>query len=98
MSVVYFVRSGDAGSIKIGVATNLQKRLQTFRNGNPAPMLVLASVPGLHADEKRIHRLFGPLRTVREWFSPEQPLLAFIAALNDGVTEQHDPLLAACPF
>jgi Meiotically Up-regulated Gene 113 (MUG113) protein len=85
MSVVYFVQSAHGGQIKIGVASNLASRLTSLRNGNPAPLLVLTAIPGTHADEKRLHRLFAHQRTVREWFLPDAPLTDFIEALKAGV-------------
>lgn len=82
MSVVYFIRSGATGAIKIGVTDSIKRRLTSLRNGNPSYLSVLATIPGGYEEERRLHTLFAPLRLVREWFSPDQPLLDFISGIG----------------
>jgi len=95
MSVVYFIRSAATGAIKIGVTKTLASRLRSLRNGNPSHLTVLATIPGGHDDEKRLHRLFAPSRMVREWFAPDEPLLNFISRLGSASLVEIEEFAAA---
>ena len=71
--VVYFIRAGNKGAIKIGVASDLAKRLETLQTGNPFELKVLATIPcssEQHAYdlERRMHKLFASKRIRGEWF------------------------------
>lgn len=83
---IYFVRSGCDGDVKIGVATDLPRRLESLQVGNPAELLFLGLIESPKRDafalESRIHATFAPLRRRGEWFSPHEALLSAIEALN----------------
>lgn len=71
--VVYFVRAGNKGAIKIGVARDVQKRLATMQTGNPFELKVIALIPcsGVQQafdTERRIHNMFRSKRIRGEWF------------------------------
>ncbi len=71
--VVYFVRAGNKGAIKIGVARDIKKRLATMQTGNPFELKVIATIPCYSVEEafrteKRIHNLFAKKRIRGEWF------------------------------
>lgn len=72
--VVYFVRAGNKGAIKIGVARDVKKRLATMQTGNPFELKVIALIPcsGVQQafdTERRIHNLFKAKRIRGEWFA-----------------------------
>jgi len=54
--------------IKIGVTTDLQKRLQTFQSGSPLPLAVKWAVPGDRSLELWLHQEFSSERRHGEWF------------------------------
>jgi hypothetical protein len=77
---IYFV-GGDVGAIKIGLAIDPKKRLQSLQCGSPIPLSILATTPGdkkleyLYHLRLREHRLHG------EWFDRHPNVLAEIERL-----------------
>lgn len=70
---VYFVRAGNKGAIKIGVAANIERRMATMQTGNAFKLNLMARIPcdnRLQAQEleKRIHSFFKRQRIRGEWF------------------------------
>ena len=76
MSVVYFVRMG--GSVKIGVARNLERRLSTLRTNCAHPLEVIGTIPGSFSQEKSIHDELREFRLNGEWFSDNAPVRSAI--------------------
>jgi Meiotically up-regulated gene 113 len=62
---VYFARSGN--QIKIGAATNPQRRIESFRTARPGIKL-LGHVAGGREVENRLHRQFSKDCLGGEWF------------------------------
>lgn len=70
---VYFVRAGNRGAIKIGIASNIERRMATMQTGNAFQLKLLATIPcdsRLEAEntEKKIHKFFSKQRIRGEWF------------------------------
>lgn len=70
---VYFVRAGNRGAIKIGVAKDIKKRVDELQVGNAFRLNVIASIPCDCREqafdlEKKIHRFFRRQRIRGEWF------------------------------
>lgn len=83
--VVYFIRSGETGPIKIGHATRAEARMAHLQTGNPHAMTILATLPGGAAMERVMHTRFHTLRRgSTEWFDPGPVLLAFIDGIRWG--------------
>lgn len=78
---VYFLQAAS-GSIKIGTAINVKRRLREFSTGVPAEHELLASIPGGRALEQELHRSLSHLHIRGEWFRAEPELLQRIAALR----------------
>lgn len=78
MSSVYFIQCGEGGPIKIGMAVNVQRRLELLQTGCPHLLTVLAAVAGDRATERAFHERFVDLRMRGEWFWPARPLTNFI--------------------
>ena len=71
---VYFIRAGYTGPIKIGVASNVQRRPATLQTGNHLPLYVIATIKyssraEAYEKENRFHKLFSNKRLGGEWFS-----------------------------
>jgi hypothetical protein len=79
-SVVYFIRVGKF--IKIGVTTNLKKRIQALRGASNEQIYVLLTIPGDRRLERRLHELFGDARSRNEFFHYDARIQSFI-----GITE-----------
>jgi hypothetical protein len=83
MNVVYFIRSGDAGAIKVGTTATLESRIRDLDCG-PEPLSLIGTVPGGRALEKSIHTALRPYRRRLEWFRPTPEVLDFVGrALAD---------------
>jgi predicted GIY-YIG superfamily endonuclease len=70
---VYFVRAGNRGAIKVGVARNVERRISTMQTGNPFKLNLLASIScdsrvSAYALEAKIHKFFARQRIRGEWF------------------------------
>lgn len=77
---VYFVQSHD-GYIKIGRASNVERRITELQSGQPHPLRILLVLSGKASLEFELHARFAHLR-VRdngEWFVAGRELLDFIA-------------------
>lgn len=86
--VVYFIRSGDSGAIKIGYAGNLVERLKELQIGNPCELAVVLAIPGDHGIERRFHSMFARDRIRGEWFAMSERMAAVIGQLTEGVCER----------
>lgn len=87
-SVVYFVERD--GFIKIGITTQLQKRLKALSRGGQmpdgmtvGPVKLLATMPGGRSNEAYLHGCFDKHRIPgTEWFLDSPELRDFIAGLG----------------
>jgi hypothetical protein len=73
---VYFIRSGNF--IKIGHATNPNRRLKELQTGNPNHLELMGVIPGGPNAESHIHSIFSDFRTNGEWFELTTDILAFM--------------------
>lgn len=76
---IYFIRAGDDGPIKIGIANEPTERLKALSTMNHSPLAILATFPGTHKDEARLHRTLKDERRGGEWFEPSERVLALVA-------------------
>jgi transcriptional regulator with XRE-family HTH domain len=76
--VVYFAQIGHFGPIKVGQTDKLEARLAVLATYAPEPLRLLFAFPGTLDVERSIHERFAHIRTHREWYRPDQELLAFI--------------------
>lgn len=80
--MIYFIRIGGQGPIKIGQTINLTYRLSTYRPKFGDDIEVLGVMRGGRKMEKRVLKQFDHLRdaksVVSEWRRPEPDLLEFI--------------------
>lgn len=98
-TTLYFVQAGNGGPIKIGVATDLSKRLAALQTGSPAELRLLGTMTGDMADERALHVRFRDHRLRGEWFSPADDLLAFIReATNAAPAPAPRPLIERIAF
>lgn len=82
--VVYFIRQGTDGPIKIGFTSGgIDVRLAALQAGNPYTLRVLRTIPGGQIEEQELHERFKAHRLQGEWFESTPELLAFIAARGD---------------
>jgi predicted GIY-YIG superfamily endonuclease len=70
---VYFVRAGNRGAVKIGIARNVERRVATLQTGNAFKLNVMAVIPcssriEAQSLEERLHKRFAKQRIRGEWF------------------------------
>ena len=70
---VYFIQAGRKGAIKIGVARNIDRRIDCMQTGNPFKLRLLAAIPCQSRTqaldlERKIHERFARQRVRGEWF------------------------------
>jgi hypothetical protein len=76
-SFVYIMQSGDDGPIKVGVSRDPERRLRQVRVLGPAPLRLLAKIPGGEREETALHHLHREHRLHGEWFAPQSALAEF---------------------
>lgn len=91
-TAVYFVRMRETGHIKVGIARNTQKRLDTLQTGNPEKLDLLAFTVVVKGRplEREIHRKLAPYRLSGEWFRTGEwlePLTKLLAKGGPGLSE-----------
>jgi len=79
-SVIYFVRHGSTGHIKIGYSGNVPARMQALARDH-GPLDLLAVIEGTMTEERTHHARFAALRVIGEWFAPAAPLVDYVASL-----------------
>lgn len=87
--IVYFIRQGDSGPVKIGMTQQWSKRQAAIRMYSPNPVTVLALVKCKDRDEmlrleKSLHNLLADDRTQGEWFRPSRRLNKTLALAKKG--------------
>lgn len=64
---LYFIHA--AGRIKVGISTDVEKRLEVLRCASGDTLTLLASINGSWHLERYIHKLLGAYRLQGEWFT-----------------------------
>ncbi len=77
--MVYFIRHGLKGAVKIGTSLNVIDRLKTLQCAHPDDLYLIGAMVGDEDVEKKLHRQFSHLRIRGEWFRAENELLEYIA-------------------
>lgn len=78
---VYFVQEELTGRVKIGWTTDFKQRVTGFRTDCPGPVVLLGTIPGDRAVERRMHDHFADFRRHGEWFEGSDALLRAIAQI-----------------
>lgn len=76
--VVYFIRAGKDGPVKIGWSSDLKARVRNISQGLPDAAVLEATIPGGRKLEKRIHGALHQSRRRLEWFNPTDEVRGLI--------------------
>ena len=82
--VVYFVRRGARGPIKIGKAIDVENRMSQLQNGNAEHLVLLGMIPGGDEKEREMHKRFAAYRMKGEWFRCAGELAEFVKTLKQS--------------
>ena len=66
--MIYFVRAGEHGPIKIGYASDVAGRIATMQSGNHETLILIREIEGDTRTERALHRRFSAYHIAREWF------------------------------
>src|SRR6266851_612069 len=78
-SVIYFIRKGLNGPIKIGyTSSSVEQRIAQLQTGHHEKIYLLGTIPGSMSDEKAIHNELSEYNIQGEWFDPKAELLETI--------------------
>jgi hypothetical protein len=80
--VVYFIRKGADGPIKIGHTSVIRSRLALMQSHCDEKLKILAVLDGGTELETSIKKRFASLARYGEWYTPGQELLDFISGLT----------------
>lgn len=80
-SFVYLIEA-QIGVLKIGCSRKPETRLRTMAVNSPTPLRLIATWPGLIADEQALHRRFNGHRFYNEWFRIEGDLAEFVRTVR----------------
>jgi hypothetical protein len=104
---VYFVQAGDGGNIKIGISTDVLKRITKMQSDCPEKLNLLLVVPGDGAREAHLHDRLSAHRRDGEWFTPCNEIFKLIDELSGEAVDvskpkrtraprgEHDPIITA---
>ena len=76
--LIYFIRKGETGSIKIGRTSDVENRLNGLQTGSDIKLNLIKTIPGNPKLEAYLHEKFKSIRLEGEWFSPDNNLLELI--------------------
>ena len=68
--MIYFIRAGSRGPIKIGFASDVAARMASLQTASPVPLVLIGAIPGGLKLEKQIHAEVAEARLTGEWFKP----------------------------
>lgn len=77
--MIYFVRKGEDGPIKIGKTIDLDKRLPQLKAEFGLDLRVMATLDETKFKERELHERFSAFWIGREWFVAAEELLGLIA-------------------
>lgn len=65
---IYFIRAGEYGPVKIGVADDVRNRLRELQCANHEKLALIRNFAGDQPVERWLHRHFAAQRVRGEWF------------------------------
>lgn len=79
--VVYFLKNGASGRVKIGFSEQHRVRMTTLQGASPDDLSLIGVLPGTMKSEKRLQRRFAKYKIRGEWYRVEGELAKFIKTL-----------------
>ena len=80
--MVYFIRAGDNGPIKIGSSHNPRERLGVLQVGNHEELKLIETVPGGVNLERKVQEDLKAFKRGHEWFNPTDEVLNYIEEIR----------------
>lgn len=86
--MIYFVKQGRTGAIKIGYTNgDVKVRLAALQTASPERLILLGCVEGNRDTEKQPHQFFSAHKLNGEWYKPSKFIMDYIlgAILNKDI-------------
>lgn len=83
--MIYFLRAGPDGPVKIGWSSDPQKRAKLLQCGNPQGFELIRTLEAPRWAESWFHRHFASLAVGGEWFCYSPDMLAVATPLEEEV-------------
>lgn len=80
---IYFIQCELTGLVKIGLASNVHKRLSGLQTGSPTKLKLVGSIVFDASLEKLLHKHFEDDHSHGEWFKPNPQLSKIINTLSN---------------
>lgn len=87
---IYFITNPEAETVKIGYATDTNRRLESLQTGNHVKLLMYSAFPGSVQVERIIHRAVKEFKIINEWFHHTSKLDQLISCFEDQLFERDD--------
>lgn len=91
MMIYGITQTGDDSVIKIGFSgTSVLKRCESLQTSNWRDLVIVAVMPGKHADETRLHEEFAHYHVRGEWFLNHGEVAAWVEAWKAGPRTRYE--------
>ena len=87
LSVVYFIQ-GSSGLIRIGVTSNLHRRIHEAMVGNDRRVVLVGAISGTNVLKRKLHRSFSEYYSHGEWFHPVKELVDFFFSFREPTFQE----------
>lgn len=69
---LYFIQCSQGGYIKIGLAKNVDARLESLQTGNPFRLSIIGVIENIDPSlEKKLHKKYSKYHVLNEWFTAD---------------------------
>jgi len=96
--MIYFLRAGDDGPVKIGTAIDPEKRKKGFRTASYTKLSFIRLIDGGRKEEVLLYRYFRHLHIQGEWFSYDDEMLVIDPANINIAPIQSPPAMPNARF
>lgn len=76
--MIYFLRQGMLGNVKIGKANDIAKRVKQLQTGQPSELKIMRLLEGDLPEERALHDRFKVFSVGGEWFTFHESMLGEI--------------------
>lgn len=90
--MIYFIRAGDNGPIKIGITKEITGRVKGLQTAHYEDLQIVGVMPGDRNLETTLHNKFSQHHIRGEWFQPAEEILTFVqenCSGKDGAETQY---------
>lgn len=88
---VYIMQEKGGDAVKIGMATDVDRRRRELDASNPRGVIVLAIMDGTEREESTLHWVFRKHRIKGEWFRMTDKLRELVEDCNKDIVDGFSP-------